>query len=174
MTQRIIFQNDDGGVLVIIPSLEALEQYGIDEIARKDVPTGKPYKIVDAADVPTDRTFRAAWEADMTDPHGEGVGSRAWFIEQYEAKIASINAEAAPAAPETLVAAFKEQAGFPDNFTPEQIDAAYDDLVAQVAALNEQNTAAHAEAVAQWEASKAARIAQLNAQIATQQAEMTA
>jgi hypothetical protein len=31
-------------------------------IAAKDVPAGKPFKIVDAADIPTDRTFRAAWE----------------------------------------------------------------------------------------------------------------
>jgi hypothetical protein len=31
-------------------------------IAAKDVPEGKPYKIVDVADIPTDRTFRDAWE----------------------------------------------------------------------------------------------------------------
>jgi len=31
-------------------------------IAQKDVPEGKPYEIVDAADIPTDRTFRNAWE----------------------------------------------------------------------------------------------------------------
>lgn len=31
-------------------------------IAVKDVPEGKPYKIVDIADVPEDRTFRNAWE----------------------------------------------------------------------------------------------------------------
>jgi hypothetical protein len=31
-------------------------------IAAKDVPEGKPYKIVDVADIPTDRTFRNAWE----------------------------------------------------------------------------------------------------------------
>ena len=31
-------------------------------IAAKDVPEGKPFKIVDVIDVPTDRTFRAAWE----------------------------------------------------------------------------------------------------------------
>jgi hypothetical protein len=31
-------------------------------IAAKDVPEGKPYKIVDVADIPTDRTFRGAWE----------------------------------------------------------------------------------------------------------------
>ena len=31
-------------------------------IASKDVPTGKPFKVVDVADIPTDRTFRDAWE----------------------------------------------------------------------------------------------------------------
>jgi hypothetical protein len=31
-------------------------------IAAKDVPTGKPFKIIETADVPTDRTFRNAWE----------------------------------------------------------------------------------------------------------------
>jgi hypothetical protein len=34
----------------------------IEEIAAKDVPEGKPYKIVDVADIPSDRTFRDAWE----------------------------------------------------------------------------------------------------------------
>jgi hypothetical protein len=59
---RIIYPTDDGGVAVIIPSPEALAQYGIEAIAQKDVPTGKPYSIVDVADIPTDRTFRNAWE----------------------------------------------------------------------------------------------------------------
>lgn len=74
MTQRIIYQTDEGGVAVIIPTPEALEQYGIEAIALKDVPAGKPFKIVDIADVPSDRTFRAAWEveaATLTD----GVGA---------------------------------------------------------------------------------------------------
>ena len=31
-------------------------------IAAKDVPEGKPFEIVDVADVPSDRTFRNAWE----------------------------------------------------------------------------------------------------------------
>jgi hypothetical protein len=59
MNQRIIFQNDEGGVSVIIPADCGLT---IEEIAAKDVPQGKPYKIVDVADIPTDRTFRNAWE----------------------------------------------------------------------------------------------------------------
>jgi hypothetical protein len=60
MNQRIIYPTDDGGVAVIIPAPEC--GLTIDEIAAKDVPEGKPFKIVDVADIPTDRTFRAAWE----------------------------------------------------------------------------------------------------------------
>jgi len=57
--KRIIFPTDDGGVAVIVPADCGLT---IQEIAAKDVPAGKPYKIVDVADIPTDRTFRDAWE----------------------------------------------------------------------------------------------------------------
>ncbi len=62
MNQRIIYPTDDGGVAVIIPAPEYLETHTIDELIAKDVPAGKPYKIVDVADIPTDRTFRNAWE----------------------------------------------------------------------------------------------------------------
>ena len=57
---RIIYPNDEGGVSVIVPAPEC--GLSIEEIAAKDVPAGKPYKIVDVADIPSDRTFRAAWE----------------------------------------------------------------------------------------------------------------
>ena len=60
MTQRIIYPTDDGGVAVIVPALEC--GLTIEQIAAKDVPAGKPYKIVNVADIPTDRTFRNAWE----------------------------------------------------------------------------------------------------------------
>lgn len=33
-----------------------------DWVAAKDVPAGKPFEIVDVSDIPTDRTFRNAWE----------------------------------------------------------------------------------------------------------------
>ena len=65
MSQRIIYPTDDGGVAVIIPAAEC--GLTIEEIAAKDVPAGKPYKIVDVADVPSDRTFRNAWTADFTE-----------------------------------------------------------------------------------------------------------
>jgi hypothetical protein len=60
MNLRIIYPTDDGGVAVIIPAAEC--GLTIEEIAAKDVPAGKPFKIVDVADIPTDRTFRNAWE----------------------------------------------------------------------------------------------------------------
>jgi hypothetical protein len=62
MNQRIIYPSDDGGVVVIIPTPEYLETHTIEELAAKDVPAGKQYKIVDVTDIPTDRTFRDAWE----------------------------------------------------------------------------------------------------------------
>jgi len=71
MDQRIIYQNEEGGVAVVIPADCGLT---IEEIAAKDVPTGNPYKIVDVADIPTDREWRNEWtvdEADLTD----GVGA---------------------------------------------------------------------------------------------------
>jgi hypothetical protein len=79
MNQRIIYPTDDGGVAVIIPADCGLT---IEEIAAKDVPAGKPYKIVDAADIPTDRQWRNAWEADFSNPDGVGIGADAWFAEQ--------------------------------------------------------------------------------------------
>lgn len=60
MSQRIIYPTDDGGVAVIVPAAEC--GLTIQQIAAKDVPMGKPYKIVDVSDVPSDRTFRNAWE----------------------------------------------------------------------------------------------------------------
>ena len=55
MNKRIIYPTDTGGVAVIVPAVSV-------ELALKDVPAGKPYKIVDVADIPSDRTFRDAWE----------------------------------------------------------------------------------------------------------------
>jgi hypothetical protein len=60
MNQRIIYPTDDGGVAVIVPAAEC--GLTIEEIAAKDVPADRPFKIVDVADIPSDRTFRAAWE----------------------------------------------------------------------------------------------------------------
>ena len=68
MTQRIIYQTDEGGVAIEIPAPEWLAQEGntMEVLAQIRVPEGKPYKIVDVADMPSDRTFRNAWKHDLT------------------------------------------------------------------------------------------------------------
>lgn len=60
---RIIYLTDEGGVAILIPAPEWLAQEGntLEALAAKDVPAGKPWRIVDAADIPTERLFRAAW-----------------------------------------------------------------------------------------------------------------
>jgi hypothetical protein len=60
MNSRIIYRNDDGGVAIIVPAAEC--GLTIEQIAKKDVPSGKEFKIVDVADIPTERLFRNAWE----------------------------------------------------------------------------------------------------------------
>ena len=72
MSQRIIYQTDDGGVDVIIPASDC--GLTVEQIAAKDVPTGKPYRIVDVSEIPADRNKREAWTVsfdDLTD----GVGA---------------------------------------------------------------------------------------------------
>ncbi len=55
--QRIIYPNNEGGVAIVVPAPGvALED------VLKAVPAGKPYKIINTADIPSDRTFRDAWE----------------------------------------------------------------------------------------------------------------
>jgi hypothetical protein len=54
MNQRIIYKTPEGGVAVIIPATTI-------EACMKDIPAGAEYAIVDAADIPEDRTFRGAW-----------------------------------------------------------------------------------------------------------------
>ena len=60
--KRIIYKNPDNTVSIIVPSPEALQSMTIEQIALKDVPANTPYKIVDVSDIPSDRTFRNAWE----------------------------------------------------------------------------------------------------------------
>ena len=54
--KRIIFQNESGGVSVIIPTKSV-------ELALKDVPEGVAYEIVEDDAIPADRFFRGAWVA---------------------------------------------------------------------------------------------------------------
>ena len=71
MTQVIIFNQHNGIPAVVMPTEEALQNHTIQAIAIKDVPAGKPFKIVDVADLPD--APQEAWvidDADLTD----GIG----------------------------------------------------------------------------------------------------
>ena len=81
--KRILYTHETAGTLSIItPAPKILTEinpatgnlWTVEDIAKKDVPTGSKYKIIEDTDVPTDRTFRDAWvvnESDLTD----GVGA---------------------------------------------------------------------------------------------------
>jgi hypothetical protein len=58
MTQRILITNDNGASIgVIVPASQHTAEFCL-----KDVPVGAKYKVVATSDVPSDRTFRNAWE----------------------------------------------------------------------------------------------------------------
>jgi hypothetical protein len=72
MTQCIIYNQDNGIPVVRVPTEEALQHHTIMEIAIKDVPAGKPFKIINSSDLPQDIP-QEAWVVDtayLTD----GVG----------------------------------------------------------------------------------------------------
>jgi len=69
MNQRIIFPRETG-IAVITPTGEL----SLEETAKKDVPSGVKYKIIDASDLPQERDFRNAWEYDFTTDY-DGVGA---------------------------------------------------------------------------------------------------
>jgi hypothetical protein len=60
---RILITEDNGvTVSVIVPAASFTAEQCI-----KDVPVGAKYKIVDTSEVPSDRTFRNAWEVETDD-----------------------------------------------------------------------------------------------------------
>ena len=71
-----VFTNEDGSkedrVAIIVPSPKCC--LTLEQIAKKYVPTGKKYKIVDRSFLPSDRDFRNAWEiseSELTDGVGD-------------------------------------------------------------------------------------------------------
>lgn len=74
----ILYKQDNGVVAIMYPNTNAINPntgnlYTPEEVAIKDVPKGKKYKIVEDSEIPTDGTFRDAWtvnESDLTDGTG--------------------------------------------------------------------------------------------------------
>ena len=87
---KILFQNSDGGLSVIHPTGEL----PFEDVCQKDVPAGTPYLIVEDDVIPSDRSFRSAWEADFSNPDGYGIGSDVWFAAKAAAEAAEQTEEA--------------------------------------------------------------------------------
>jgi hypothetical protein len=68
MKDRIIYVKPDGGVAIVIPTGEIT----IEDVAKKDVPQGVAYKFISSSEIPSDRTFRNAWEIEPFEPDGYG------------------------------------------------------------------------------------------------------
>jgi hypothetical protein len=77
--KHIVYPNQErlGGICVIISTGEI----PVEEVARKDVPSGLPFIFVNDEQFPDDAFFEA-WEADFSNPDGYGIGADAWFAEQ--------------------------------------------------------------------------------------------
>ncbi len=57
--KRFIYTNDDGSISIVCPADNT--DLTLDQIKAKDCPSGKTVFTVDAAEIPTDRSFRNAW-----------------------------------------------------------------------------------------------------------------
>ena len=140
--KRIIFQNESGGVSVIIPAESV-------ELALKDVPEGVAYEIVEDDAIPSDRFFRNAWVAngaavDIDLDKAKDIGhdkrraARAEEFVPHDEVIAKQIPGADAAAAETARQAIRDkyssiQEAIEDAKTPDEIKAAlaaghFDDL----------------------------------------------
>jgi hypothetical protein len=59
---KVIYEDTDGTVCVLSPSVEALKIFTVEEIADRDVPAGRNFFIVEDSAISADRTFRDVWE----------------------------------------------------------------------------------------------------------------
>ena len=67
----IIYQQERGIIAVMTPT----GVFSDEETAKKDVPTGVKYKIIDHTDLPKEFDFRNAWEYDFDKNGHDGVGA---------------------------------------------------------------------------------------------------
>lgn len=81
--KKIVFKNKDNSIGIITPTDEVLSFATVLQVAEKDVPHNLPYWIVEDSIIPTDRTFRSAWEIDesLGKPNGFGGESNEFDAE---------------------------------------------------------------------------------------------
>ena len=71
--KKIIYKNTDNSISVLTATPDTLSKMTIEQIAKKDVPSGVKYKIIDESELPADRTYRDFWQYDFENDF-DGVG----------------------------------------------------------------------------------------------------
>ena len=77
MSQAIIYNQDNGIPAVMVVSEEAIERFGLMAVAQRDVPKGKPFKIINMNELP-EFWPQETWEIDeseLTDGVGGSITS---------------------------------------------------------------------------------------------------
>ena len=72
---KAIYINNEGAVSIVYPTITALQQYKIEEIAVRSIPLNTPFWIVSEDDIQTDRETRNEWDIDIEqlgEPSGYG------------------------------------------------------------------------------------------------------
>tara|TARA_R100001594_G_scaffold142967_1_gene190456 strand:+ start:986 stop:1216 length:231 start_codon:yes stop_codon:yes gene_type:complete len=69
---KVIIYKKESQLIVVHPAIPSDD---VDELAKKDVPSGVNYKIIDIKELPDNRDFRGAWEYDFAKNGYDGVGA---------------------------------------------------------------------------------------------------
>lgn len=67
---KIIYEKEEGGIALMV--LAPKYNNDLQNAARRFVPKGRPFLLINDEDIPQDDIFFEAWEADFSDPHGIG------------------------------------------------------------------------------------------------------
>ena len=78
--EKVIIFPQEGDSIALMYALDT--SIPIEEVARRDIAPGIPFKVIDASLIPEDIEFLNAFEADFTNPDGYGIGREAWNDEQ--------------------------------------------------------------------------------------------
>lgn len=70
--QLVIYKQDNGIPAILVPTEEALQNHTLLEIAIKDVPAGKPFRIVEEEELPIDFP-QEVWEV-LDEDLNSGIG----------------------------------------------------------------------------------------------------
>lgn len=71
--KAIVYLQENGRVAIVYPTDQGISLLGVSGVARKDVPAGVPFKIINVDDIPKDRGEREKWRTPLIEM-ADGVG----------------------------------------------------------------------------------------------------